>query len=82
MTDYVTIHRGPLEGRRIDFDADSRSIIVDDSQITDDDIEDVARLAALAVSALVPGITMTGEQAAVIVRVIMEIVDMAREGEQ
>lgn len=76
--DKITLHTGQLDDRRIDFDAESRTIIVDDSGLTADEIEDVARLGALAVSALVPGVSLTGSQAEILVEVIVEIVEMAR----
>ena len=75
----ITLQAAPLpDDQRIDFDADSRTITVDDSDLTDDEVADVARIAAVAVSALVPGMTLTPGQARVVVRVILQIVDIAQ----
>lgn len=79
MSDDITIHTAPLKDRRIDFDVDSRSIIVDDSRLTAGEIESVAQIASLAASAMIPGFSMTPKQAKMIVKIVVKIAEMARD---
>ena len=73
----ITVERKTLPGdERIGFDPHSRTIFIDTSDLSDAEIEDVAQIAALAVSALLPGVSMTPKQAQILVNILLKVVEI------
>ena len=76
----ITVERKSMPGdERIGFDPHSRTVFIDTSDLSDAEIEDVAHIAALAVSALLPGVSMTPEQAQIMVKILLKVVQMMEE---